>query len=113
MFAYGDLEQVTETEAKYRIGTAPGSSGSPVLNWKAEALAMHKRGEIGDTQNAAPLTERPELNRTATLLSTVVDAYLQERPLLKTIECGSVTYVPVSQQRIDLLLFENKECFSS
>ena len=92
-FAYGDLEQVTETEANYRIGTAPGSSGSPVLNWKAEALAMHKLGEVGDTQNASSLADRPELSRTATLLSAVVDAYLQERPQLATLK-----YVPVPKE---------------
>lgn len=79
-FAYGDLEEVTETEAKYRIGTAHGSSGSPVLNWKAEALAIHKLGDPGDAHSPIPLTQQPELGRTASLLRAIVDAYLQERP---------------------------------
>lgn len=86
-FAYGVLERVTETWATYRFGTAPGSSGSPVLNWDGRAEAMHKCGESGDSQTTSPpLTERPELLRAATLLSAIVDSYLQERPALTALK---------------------------
>ena len=93
-FAYGDLEEVTETEATYHIGTAPGSSGSPVLNWDADALAIHKLGDPGDPQSPIPLTQQPDLGRTASLLRAVVDAYLHERPLIRVIT--SLTYDPYS-----------------
>lgn len=90
-FAYGELDEVTATEATYRIGTAPGSSGAPVLNWHAEALAIHKLGDPGDAQNKTPLTQQPELGRTASLLLAAVNAYLEERPLLTTLQNGRIT----------------------
>ena len=92
-FAYGDLEEVTEMEATYRIGTAPGSSGSPVLNWDADALAIHKLGDPGDPQSPIPLTQQPDLGRTASLLRAVVDAYLQERPFIRAITSLAYSYV--------------------
>ena len=80
-FAYGEIESVSARDITYRLGTAPGSSGSPVLNWAAEALAMHRSSDSGHVgPGSTPLTQQPELGRTATLLRVVVDAYLKERP---------------------------------
>ena len=43
--AHGNIDNINGNDVFYQIGTAPGSSGSPLLNWDCTALAMHKAGE--------------------------------------------------------------------
>lgn len=57
----------------YRIGTAPGSSSSPLLTWNCVALAMHNAGAEGATGSS-------NLIRKACVLSAVVKAYLEDNP---------------------------------
>lgn len=88
-FAYGEIDSVNAKDITYRFGTAPGSSGSPVLSQDAEALALHRSSEYGDTGlGTIPLTQQPDLSRTATLLRVVIDAYLKERPNMNKFEYG-------------------------
>ena len=118
-FAHGDVDEVSGNDVHYRFGTASGSSGSPLLNWAAQAVAMHKLGEAprsatstpaasllssasaslssasstpklsptptptaspSQTLTQVPTTQQPDLQRTASLLSVVVEAYFRERP---------------------------------
>ena len=119
-FAHGDIDEVAGNDVHYHFGTAAGSSGSPLLNWAAEAVAMHKLGEEPRSATSTPSASllstvstssanlttthsptptpspsqtptqlQPDLQRTASLLSVVVEIYFRERPALI-----SIPYVP-------------------
>lgn len=71
-FAHGDIDKIEGTDVFYRMGTAPKSSGSPIVSWDCVALAMHKSDvEVvtGDQPNTICI---------ATSISSVVKAYLEE-----------------------------------
>ena len=70
--AFGDIEGLGDNEVFYRIGTAPGSSGSPLLTCDCVALAMHNMGTVG----AAGY--QPNATRKAISLDSVIRAYLTE-----------------------------------
>ena len=74
--ADGDIEAVNRngTRVLYRIGTEPGSSGSPLLDLDCVALAMHNTGQKGISSTD------PNAIREATALSAIVRAYLEDRP---------------------------------
>ena len=71
--AHGDIDHINGNDVFYQIGTAPGSSGSPLLNWDCKALAMHKAGVIGATE------DRPDIWRKASALTAIVEAYLEDQ----------------------------------
>ena len=71
--AHGEIDTVSGRVLFYQIGTAPGSSGSPLLDWNCVALAMHTGGEKGSTG------DKPELWRKAMALNATIDTYLNER----------------------------------
>ena len=72
--AHGDIDHIIGNDVFYQIGTAPGSSGSPLLNWDCKALAMHKAGE---RVNGAE--DRQDLWRKASALTAIVEAYLEDQ----------------------------------
>ena len=71
--AHGEIDTVSGCDVFYQIGTAPGSSGSPLLDWNCIALAMHRSGEEGSTG------KKPELWRKAMALNATIEAYLKEK----------------------------------
>lgn len=74
--AHGDIENIEGSNVFYRIGTAPGSSGSPLLSLDGKALAMHNAGP----NNPGITGDNPNAERKAIVLSSVIDAYLKEFP---------------------------------
>ena len=76
-FANGKIIQIHDSKIMYRVATACGSSGSPLLNWNCEAVGMHYEGEQSNNPNV-PTTELPELERTASSLSQIVKSYFEE-----------------------------------
>lgn len=70
--ATGNIEGLGDAKVYYRMGTAPGSSGSPLLTWDCVALAMHKAGVVGTTG------DQPNTIREATSLSAIVKTYLED-----------------------------------
>ena len=72
--ADGDIESINGTQVFYKIGTEPGSSGSPLLDLNCVALAMHNSG-----LNVSTCTD-PSAIRKATALKAVVSAYLKDKP---------------------------------
>ena len=74
--AQGDIGSVQghNVQVFYQIGTAKGSSGSPLLDLDCNALAMHNGGNPGST------VDNPEIWCRASVLCAVVEAYLLERP---------------------------------
>ena len=73
--AHGDIDHKNGNDVFYQIGNAPGSSGSPLLNWGCMALAMHKAGK-----------QETELWRKASALTAIVNAYLEDYPN-DTLQC--------------------------
>ena len=71
--ATGDIDGISGNDVYYQIGTAAGSSGSPLLDWNCVALAMHKQGDIGSA------CDNPKVLRKASVIRAVVEAYLHER----------------------------------
>ena len=71
--ADGDIEKIEGDHVLYQIGTEARSSGSPLLNFDCVALAMHNAGLGVASSNPAAI-------RQATVLSAVVEAYLDKRP---------------------------------
>ena len=61
--AYGDVDEIIENDVYYQIGTAAGSSGSPLLDWDCVALAMHKQGYTGSA------CDNPKVKRKASVIS--------------------------------------------
>ena len=70
--AYGDIEGLSDNDVFYRMGTAPGSSGSPLLTWDCVALAIHNSGTVGVAG------DQPNATRKAISLDPVIKAYLTE-----------------------------------
>ena len=70
--AYGDIEGLGDNEVFYRMGTAPGSSGSPLLTWDCMAVAMHNSGTVGAAGG------QPNAIRKAISLDSVIKAYFIE-----------------------------------
>ncbi len=78
-FSYGNIEEVQrDIQVAYRMGTSCGSSGSPLLNVKCEALAMHKAGEVGVNNENTEM--QPELRRYASSLTAIMNEYIKEHP---------------------------------
>ena len=75
------------TTVYYKIGTAPGSSGSPLLDLDCNALAMHNGGLPGSTP------DNPDILRKASILNAVVEAYLNERPQEDPFGCALKHYL--------------------
>ena len=83
--AHGIINHINGNDVFYQIGTAPGSSGSPLLNWNCKALAMHKAVVIGATE------EKSELWRKASSLTAIVAAYLKDQTNDR-LQCASNNY---------------------
>lgn len=66
-FANGRIMHIQDSKIMYRIATAGGSSGSPLLNLNCEAVGIHYEGEKS-YDPSVPETELPELERTASSL---------------------------------------------
>lgn len=71
--AHGEIDHTFGHDVFYQIGTAPGSSGSPLLDWNCRVLAMHKAGEIGSNEG------KPDLWRKASSISAIIYAYLKDQ----------------------------------
>lgn len=71
--AHGEIDHMNGHDVFYQIATAPGSSGSPLLDWNCNALAMHKAGAIGATE------EKPDIYRKASSMAAIIDAYFKDQ----------------------------------
>lgn len=69
----GEVDTVSGRNVFYQIGTAPGSSGSPILDWNCVALALHRVGEVGSS------SENPKLWRKVIALNAIIEAYLNDK----------------------------------
>ena len=85
--APGVIDHINGNDVYYQIGTAPGSSGSPLLNWDCTALAMHKAGERVDGSQ-----DRPDVWRKASALTAIVEAYL-EHQANDRLQCAFHNYI--------------------
>lgn len=79
MFAYGNLTDIINSEVFYKIATAPGSSGAPVVDINCEAVAIHNSGDQANAKTDILLIEQPDLLRKATSLQSIITAYLYEK----------------------------------
>lgn len=70
--AHGEIEELSGADVFYRMGTADGSSGSPLLKWDCVAIAMHNSGTEGATG------QQPASRRKAIVLEAVINAYLTD-----------------------------------
>ena len=77
-FAYGTIENVEESKVFYKIATAPGSSGAPVLNRNCMAVAIHRAGDVKNADKTKSLTDQSDLPRMASSLRDVVNAFFIE-----------------------------------
>lgn len=77
-FADGDIEEVDKCELLYRIGTACGSSGSPLMNLDNRAVGVHHLGEQPD-DNRVQTSDMPHLARKACVINHVIAAFLTQR----------------------------------
>lgn len=75
--AHGEIDTISASgrDAFYQIGTAPGSSGSPLLDWNCVALAMHRAGNAGSTG------EKPDIWRKAIASSAIIEVYFNEKSI--------------------------------
>lgn len=71
--SHGEIDHINGYDVFYQSGTAPGSSGSPLLDWNCVALAMHKGGKTGST------ADNPVVWRKASALMAIIDAYMNEQ----------------------------------
>ena len=71
--AYEDIEGLSDYKVFYRLGTAPGSSGSPLLTRDCVALAIHNTGAVGAAEY------QPNEIRSAISLDAVINVYLTEQ----------------------------------
>ena len=69
----GEIKELSETDVIYRMGTSPGSSGSPVLTLDCLALAVHSDVASG------VMFYQPASVHKATSLRNIVKAFLEEK----------------------------------
>ena len=77
-FASGIIDKVEESKVFYKIATAPGSSGAPVLDRNCKAVAIHRAGDVTNADKAKSLADQSDLPRMASLLRDVVNAFFIE-----------------------------------
>ena len=76
--AYGTVDKVEESKVFYKIATAPGSSGAPVLNRNCMAVAIHRAGDVTNADKTKSLADQSDLPRMASSLRDVVNAFFIE-----------------------------------
>ena len=76
-FAYGNIDEVEESNVFYKIATAPGSSGAPVLDEKCMAVAIHRAGDVTNADKTKSLADQSDLQRRASSLRDVVNAFIE------------------------------------
>ena len=69
----GEIKELSETDMIYRMGTSPGSSGSPVLTLDCLALAMHSDVASG------VMFYQPTSVHKATSIRTIVKTFLEDK----------------------------------
>ena len=77
-FAYGIIDKMEESKVFYKIATAPGSSGAPLLNQKCMAVAIHRAGDVTNADKTKSLADQADLPRMASSLRDVVNAFFIE-----------------------------------
>ena len=77
-FAYGIIDKVEQSRVFYKIATAQGSSGAPVLDRDCMAVAIHRAGDITNADKTKPLADQSDLLRMASSLRDVVNAFFIE-----------------------------------
>lgn len=87
-FAYNYAKFIDGAFLKYRIETSAGSSGSPVLNWEGEALAMHNgewEEEFKETEFPIPkqYTEDISKLRKGVMWHAILPVFLKARTNFK------------------------------
>ena len=94
-FAYGKIDEVAESKVFYKIATAPGSSGAPVLDEKCMVVAIHRAGENKYADKTKSPADQSDLQRKASSIRDVVNAFF--------IECSTST--------LYVVLINNIKCF--
>ena len=91
-FGYGAVEAVEPPDLYYHIGADCGSSGSPVLDWEARAIGIHKRADKPATPMAGASVDPLGYRRFATSLREIVYAYLSDRRISLSLCVSSFKY---------------------
>lgn len=73
--AYGEIDHMNDYDVFYKSTTAPGSSGSPLLNWDGKALAMHNSSKIFGYGTK----EEPQFIRRASDINAIINVYLKDQ----------------------------------
>ena len=74
-FASGIIDKVEESKVFYKIATAQGSSGAPLLDRNCMAVAIHRAGDVTNADKAKSLADQSDLPRIASSLRDVVNAF--------------------------------------
>ena len=77
-FASGIIDKVEASKVFYKIATAQGSSGAPVLDRNCMAVAIHRAGDVTNADKAKSLADQSDLPRMASSLRDVVNAFFIE-----------------------------------
>ena len=77
-FAYGTIDKVEASKVFYKIATAQGSSGAPVLDENCMAVAIHRAGDVRNADKDKSLADQSDLQRMASSLRDVVNAFFIE-----------------------------------
>ena len=77
-FASGIIDEVKESKVFYKIATAQGSSGAPVLDKNCMAVALHRAGDVTNADKTKSLADQSDLQRMASSLRDVVNAFFIE-----------------------------------
>lgn len=103
--AEGHIKTVNGDKVDYQIGTECVSSGSPLLNLDGVALAMHNAGTGAASSQPAGFRRA-----TATALSALIKAYLEERPDFEPDEAiANNSPFPIANKLLSLLPFIGKK----
>lgn len=98
-FAYGMVEAVEPPDLYYHIGADCGSSGSPVIDWQARAVGIHKRADKPATPTSGASIDPLGYQRFATSLSEIVYAYLSDRRLSFSLLVLAIVQMPLTTVR--------------
>ena len=74
----GIIDKVENSKVFYKIATAPGNSGAPVLDQNCMAIAIHCSGDSTNADNFKPIADQSDLQRVASSLPDILNAFFIE-----------------------------------
>lgn len=78
-FAYNNAKLLEYPFLVYRIETTPGSSGSPVLDWRGNALAIHKGAFLNEKELPESFKDDISLKRKGVTWQAILPELLEAR----------------------------------